>query len=66
MSEIPFELRRFGYNDLKDAGYGSRTTIWRRRRAGDFPPPVTDSGPDKWTGAQLLEINKQHDTEAGQ
>lgn len=59
MSEIPFELRRFGYDELKTAGYGSRTTIWRKRRAGQFPEPVTAGGPDKWTGAQLLKLNAQ-------
>ena len=61
MSEIPFELRRFGYRELAAAGYGSRTTIWRNVRAGKFPEPVTKPGePCKWTGAQLLKTNKRH------
>ncbi len=58
-NNLPFELQRFGYHELEQAGYGSRTTIWRKRRAGKFPEPVTDSGPDRWTGQQLLELNKR-------
>ena len=59
MSEIPFEQRRFTYHDLQAAGYGSRATIWRRRRAGTFPEPISEGGTAKWTGAQLVELNKR-------
>ena len=27
------------YRDLTDMGFGSRVTIWRRVRSGDFPTP---------------------------
>ena len=59
-NNLPFELQRFGYRELEAAGYGSRTTIWRKCRAGKFPEPVTEPGePCQWTGQQLLEINKR-------
>ena len=27
------------YRDLEEAGFGSRVTIWRKVRAGEFPAP---------------------------
>ena len=46
--------------DLTSMGYGSRATIWRRRKAGTLPKPATSIGNrDYWTQRQLLDM--QHD-----
>lgn len=41
--------------DLSRMGYGSRATIWRKTRSGDFPPPHDISGRPGWFGSQLRE-----------
>ena len=36
------QKRRLRYRDLEEAGYGSRTTIWRRVKAKTFVLPHDD------------------------
>lgn len=44
------------YGDLAAMGYGSRVTVWRKVRAGKFPPPhIDESGNPFWKPAQLLD-----------
>ena len=39
---------------LNQHGYGSKATIWRKRKSGHFPEPLeNDSGMCKWTVAQI-------------
>jgi len=33
-----------GYRDIEAKGYGSRTTVWRNIKKGNFPPPDVDDG----------------------
>ena len=42
------DLRLLSYNDLQELGYGSRVTIWRKVRAGNFPPPIDTDGGKRW------------------
>jgi hypothetical protein len=43
--------------DLTAMGYGSRATIWRRRKAGTLiKPAVTIGNRDYWTQRQLLDM----------
>lgn len=50
-------LAVFGYRELHKLGYGSRATIWRKSRAGEFPEPAFYLGESpKWTAQQLLDL----------
>ena len=45
--------------DLTAMGYGSRATIWRRRKAGTLPKPAASIGNrDYWSQRQLLDMQK--------
>jgi len=44
------------YRDLDDRGFGSRTTIWRKVKAGRFPPPVyIGEGQPRWRESKLIK-----------
>ena len=45
---IAEDLRLLSYKDLEELGYGSRPTIWRKVRAGKFPPPIDTNGGKRW------------------
>ena len=47
------EVTLVGYPWLEKHGHGSRTTIWRKVKAGKFPKPLDDDGKRKWTLAQI-------------
>ena len=49
-------LRLLSYSDLEKLGYGSRVTIWRKVRLGQFPPPFVLS-PQRvaWRERDVLE-----------
>ena len=43
------------YRDLDGRGFGSRVTIWRKVRAGKFPPPTyIDDGQPRWRESKLI------------
>ncbi|ODB82752.1 hypothetical protein A3193_18565 [Candidatus Thiodiazotropha endoloripes] len=41
------------YSDLKEKGFGDRTTIWRKVRAGEFPSPQNILGRPGWLESTL-------------
>lgn len=41
--------------DLVTLGYGSRSTIWRRVRAGNFPQPLRIGNLTRWREDDVLE-----------
>ena len=44
---------------LKKTGYKSRTTLWRRVRAGDFPKPIALSPhATRWKEQEVEDWNK--------
>jgi len=49
-------LTLLSYRDLDALGYGSRTTIWRKVKDGEFPPPI-DLGHDRkgWLESDIVE-----------
>lgn len=54
-------LQRYSYRDLDRLGYGTRTTIWRKVRAGKFPAPdVIDDGKPYWLGETIKAHNESH------
>ena len=44
------EVTLVGYKWLREHGYGSSPTIWRKVKAGKFPGSIEDG---KWTLAQI-------------
>ena len=50
------DLQVFSYNDLTSLGYGSRPTIWRKVRAGQFPQPFYIGDRPYWSREQLREL----------
>jgi len=53
------ELEAFDYAKLRANGYGSRSTIWRKVRAGTFPPPTYIGDKPIWTRQQLRELHEK-------
>jgi hypothetical protein len=52
--------KRYYYRDLKDKGYGSRNTVAKKVRDGNFPSPYEDEhGRPFWDDQQL----ETHDAE---
>ena len=52
-------VRRLYQGDLTANGYGSRYTIWRKRRRKLIPEPTLDEcGRPFWTERQLVEHNE--------
>ena len=47
-SKMETHLKILTYNDLNQLGYGSRTTVWRKVRAGLFPKPRSRDGQPVW------------------
>lgn len=44
------------YRDLQAKGYGSRFTIWRKVRIGEFPTPIDlGNGRIAWREQDILE-----------
>ena len=43
----------YRYKDLKENGYGSRATIWRKVKAGTFLAPDMILGRPGWFGSKL-------------
>ena len=41
------------YRDLEERGFGSRATVWRKIRKGEFPPPKNILGRPGWTDSYL-------------
>ena len=53
------DLVLYSTAELTAMGYGSRATIWRRRRKGTFPKPVTSIGNrDFWSRQQLQDMQR--------
>ena len=51
-------LRLLSYRDLESLGYGSRVTIWRKVRLGEFPKPLienVDHARRKWRESDIVE-----------
>ena len=49
-------LRLLSYRDLEMQGYGSRVTIWRKVRAGEFiPPKDLGNGRVAWREQDIIE-----------
>lgn len=47
------------YKDLQAKGYGSRTTVWRAVKKGNFPPPRDNGrGGRIWFPEDLENFNK--------
>jgi hypothetical protein len=53
------ELEVFDYAKLEANGYGSRTTIWRKVRAGTFPQPTYIGERPFWTRQQLADLHEK-------
>jgi|LWDU01.1.fsa_nt_gi predicted DNA-binding transcriptional regulator AlpA len=44
------------YRDLESRGYGSRVTIWRKVKDGEFPEPVdTGYGRKAWLESDIID-----------
>ena len=53
-------VRRLYQSDLKENGYGSRSTVWRKRRRKLIPEPIIDEcGRPYWTEGILLRHQKE-------
>ena len=53
-------IQLLNYRDLEEAGFGSRFTIWRKVRTGEFPRPDFDLGTPgrprpRWTPETVQE-----------
>jgi prophage regulatory protein len=49
-------INLLSYRDLEYRGYGSRTTIWRKVKAGEFPEPIdTGFGRKAWRESEILK-----------
>ena len=44
------------YVDLEERGYGNRTTIWRKVKAGKIPPPRDFMDRPGWLPEELEEF----------
>ncbi len=52
----------YRYKDLKENGYGSRATIWRKVKAGQFPQPDNILGRPGWFGSTLQKYRNSKAT----
>jgi len=43
------------YKDLVALGYGSKTTIWRKVKAGKLPKPIDCGGRPAWPESVMIE-----------
>jgi len=43
------------YRDLVARGYGNRTTIWRKVKAGELPKPIDCGGRPAWPEVVMVE-----------
>ena len=49
-------INLLSYRDLELRGYGSRVTLWRKVKAGEFPEPRdTGSGRKAWRESDIIE-----------
>jgi len=49
-------INLLSYRDLESRGYGSRVTIWRKVKAGEFPEPIDIGyGRKAWRESEILK-----------
>ncbi|MCH8976281.1 MAG: transcriptional regulator [Proteobacteria bacterium] len=51
-------INLLSYRDLESLGYGSRVTIWRKVKSGEFPKPLienVDHARRKWRESDIVE-----------
>jgi predicted DNA-binding transcriptional regulator AlpA len=54
-TQLNHNKQLYKYRDLYSLGYGSRSTIWRKIKSGDFPEPLSDSNGNRFWTSKMLD-----------